>query len=47
MDVAALRDAQLDVMAALLAEHVDIDAVLELVSGEVARRPVIASELRG
>jgi adenosylcobyric acid synthase len=47
VDVAALRDTQLDVMAALLAEHVDIDAVLELVSGGVARRPVIASELRG
>ena len=47
VNVAARRDAQLDIMAALLAEHVDIDAVLDLVSAGACRRPVIASELRG
>jgi adenosylcobyric acid synthase len=47
VDVAARRDAQLDVMAQLLAEHVDIDAVLDLVSGGAPPRPVIASELHG
>lgn len=47
VDVTALRDAQLDVMADLLAEHVDIDAVLRLVAGEAVPRPVIASELHG
>ncbi|MGB8406052.1 MAG: cobyric acid synthase [Mycobacterium sp.] len=46
VNVARLRDAQLDVMADLLAAHVDIDGVLGLLNG-AARLPVIASELRG
>ena len=45
VNVAALRDAQLDVMADLLAAHVDIGAVLELVESGASARPVIASSL--
>ncbi len=45
VDVAALRDAQLDVMADLLAAHADIDAVLKLVESGAPARPVIASSL--
>ncbi|GCA98676.1 cobyric acid synthase [Mycolicibacterium sp. NCC-Tsukiji] len=45
VNVAALRDVQLDVMADLLAAHVDIGAVLELVESGALARPVIASSL--
>ena len=45
VNVAALRDAQLDVMADLLAAHVDIGAVLGLVESGAPARPVIASSL--
>ncbi|RUP26217.1 MAG: cobyric acid synthase [Mycolicibacterium sp.] len=45
VNVAALRDAQLDVMADLLAAHVDIDAVLKLVESGAPARPVIAPSL--
>jgi adenosylcobyric acid synthase len=47
IDVAALRDAQLDVMADLLAEHVDIDALLALLDSGAPPRPVIVSDLHG
>ena len=47
VDVAARRDAQLDVMAALLERHLDIDAVVRLLDTGIPRRPVIASELTG
>ncbi|MDR3663466.1 MAG: cobyric acid synthase [Mycobacterium sp.] len=47
VNVAALRDAQLDAMADLLAAHVDIDAVLGLAATGGPPRPVIAGELRG
>nr|WP_255456807.1 MULTISPECIES: cobyric acid synthase [unclassified Mycolicibacterium] len=46
VDVAAMRDAQLDVMADLLAAHVDIDAVLGLVESGALPRPIIANGLR-
>lgn len=45
-NVAARRDAQLDVVADLLAAHVDVDAVLGLLDGAPRPRPHIASELR-
>lgn len=45
VNVAGLRDAQLDVMADLLAAHVDIDAMLELVESGAPARPVIAASL--
>jgi len=45
VDVAGRRDAQLDAMADLLAEHLDCDAVLELVAGGAPPRPVITSHL--
>ncbi|WAC89892.1 cobyric acid synthase [Mycobacterium sp. Aquia_213] len=44
-DVAARRDAQLDVAAGLLASHLDVDAVLGLLDGPPPR-PHIASQLR-
>lgn len=44
-DVAARRDAQLDVAAELLASHLDIDAVVGLLDGPPPR-PQIASRLR-
>ncbi|MCV7409017.1 cobalamin biosynthesis protein CobQ [Mycobacterium florentinum] len=44
-DVAARRDAQLDVAAELLASHLDLDAVLDLLDGPPPR-PHIASRLR-
>lgn len=46
VNVAALRDAQLDVMADLLAAHVDIDAVLELAESGAPVRPVIGTGLQ-
>ena len=45
VNVAALRDAQLDVMADLLAAHVDIDAVLKLVESGAPQRPIIVNSL--
>lgn len=46
-DVAARRDAQLDVMADLLAAHLDLDAVLALIDSGAPRRPTISSRLDG
>ncbi|MGZ4516096.1 MAG: cobyric acid synthase, partial [Mycobacterium sp.] len=45
-NVATRRDAQLDVIADLLASHLDVDAVLGLLDGPPPRRPHIASRLR-
>ena len=45
-NVAARRDAQLDLIAEMLASHLDVDAVLGLLDGPPPRRPHIASELR-
>ncbi|HET7074042.1 MAG TPA: cobyric acid synthase [Mycobacterium sp.] len=45
-NVAARRDAQLDLIADLLAAHLDVDAVLGLLDGPPPRRPHIASQLR-
>ncbi|OBA74828.1 cobyric acid synthase CobQ [Mycobacterium sp. 1554424.7] len=45
-DVAARRDAQLDVVADLLAAHLDVGAVLGLLDGPPPPRPRIASALR-
>ena len=45
-NVAARRDAQLDLIADLLASHLDVDAVLGLLDGPPPRRPHIASRLR-
>lgn len=45
-DVAARRDAQLDLAADLLAAHLDVDAVLGLLHGAPPERPHLASRLR-
>ncbi|MBJ7336651.1 cobyric acid synthase [Mycolicibacterium sp.] len=45
VDVTARRDAQLDVMADLLAAHLDVAAVMELLERGAPSRPVIASML--
>ena len=45
VDVTGRRDAQLDAMADLLAEHVDLDAVTDLLAGGAPSRPVITSHL--
>jgi adenosylcobyric acid synthase len=45
VDVTGRRDAQLDAMADLLAEHLDVDAVLDLVDAGAPARPVITSHL--
>jgi adenosylcobyric acid synthase len=45
VSVPARRDAQLDVMADLLTAHLDLDAVLGLISGSAPARPTIASAL--
>lgn len=45
-NVAARRDAQLDLAADLLASHLDVDAVLGLLEGPPPARPQIASRLR-
>ena len=45
-NVAARRDAQLDLIAELMASHLDVDAVLGLLDGPLPRRPYVASELR-
>ena len=46
VDVAGRRDAQLDVMADLLSEHLDVDAIMALLDGGVPMRPTISSTLR-
>lgn len=46
INVAARRDAQLDVMADLLAQHVDINAIAALISGGPPLRPTVCSSLR-
>ena len=46
VSVAGRRDAQLDLMADLLAAHLDIDAVLALVDGGAPVRPTITTALR-
>ena len=45
-NVAARRDDQLDLIAGLLASHLDVGAVLGLLDGPPPRRPHVASELR-
>jgi adenosylcobyric acid synthase len=45
-NVAARRGAQLDLIAGLLASHLDVGAVLGLLDGPPPRRPHVASELR-
>ncbi|WP_375484131.1 cobyric acid synthase [uncultured Mycobacterium sp.] len=45
VDVAARRDAQLDLMADLLAAHLDIDAIIDLLDGGSPPRPRIVSRL--
>lgn len=46
VNVSARRDAQLDVVADLLDAHLDVDAVLGLLTGPPPRGPYLASELR-
>jgi adenosylcobyric acid synthase len=46
VNVAARRDAQLDLIAELLAAHLDIDAVLSLLAGPPPHRPHVAIGLR-
>ncbi|ORB91757.1 cobyric acid synthase CobQ [Mycobacterium persicum] len=46
VNVAARRDAQLDLMADLLASHVDVQAVLGLLAGPPPQRPYLVSDLR-
>ena len=46
VDVAARRDAQLDLMADLLAAHLDVDAITELVEQGPLLRPTIVAGLR-
>jgi len=46
VDVSARRDAQLDLMAKLLAAHVDIDAIIGLLENGPPARPAIVSTLR-
>ena len=45
-NVAARRDAQLDLIADLLAAHLDLDAVLGLLDGPPPRRPRLATRVR-
>jgi adenosylcobyric acid synthase len=46
IDVSARRDAQLDLMADLLAAHTDVAAILGLLEGRPPERPTILSTLR-
>lgn len=46
VSVAGHRDAQLDLMADLLAAHLDVDAVVGLLDGDPPRRPCVVSGLR-
>jgi adenosylcobyric acid synthase len=47
VDVAARRDAQLDLMADLLTAHLDVDAVVDLLEHGPPQRPTVVTELRG
>jgi adenosylcobyric acid synthase len=47
VDVSQRRDAQLDVMADLLAEHLDVDAIMGLLGDGPPPRPSITSVLTG
>ena len=47
VDVAARRDAQLDLMADLLTAHADVDAILALLEHGPPRRPTIVPTLQG
>jgi len=47
VSVAARRDRQLDLMADLLAAHLDLDAVLALLDGPAPDAPIIASRVGG
>ena len=47
VDVAECRDRQLDLMADLLAAHLDVDAVMDLFDHGAPPRPTIATALRG
>ncbi len=47
VNVAARRDAQLDLIADLLAANLDIDAVLSLLAGPAPFRPDVVIGLRG
>ena len=46
VNVAARRDAQLDLIADLLAAHLDVDAVVGLLDGGPVQRPHVAIELQ-
>jgi adenosylcobyric acid synthase len=46
VNVAARRDAQLDLIAELLAAHLDVDAVLSLLDACPVQRPHVAIGLR-
>jgi adenosylcobyric acid synthase len=46
VNVVARRDAQLDLIAELLAAHLDVDAFLGLLDGPPPHRPYVASALR-
>jgi adenosylcobyric acid synthase len=45
VDVAECRDRQLDVMAELLAAHLDVDALMDLLDKGAPTRPTIATAL--
>ena len=45
VDVTARRDGQLDLMADLLAAHLDVDAVMDLLERGAPRRPTVTSGL--
>ena len=45
VDVSARRDAQLDLMADLMAAHVDIDAILGLLESGPPARPTIVTSI--
>jgi adenosylcobyric acid synthase len=45
VDVTARRDGQLDLMADLLAAHLDVDAVMELLERGAPTRPTVTSGL--
>jgi adenosylcobyric acid synthase len=47
VDVAARRDAQLDLMADLLTAHLDGDAILALLDDGAPQRPTIVTRLQG
>ncbi len=47
VEVAARRDAQLDLMADLLSAHTDVDAILALLEDGAPQRPTIVTRLQG